>query len=81
MSDILRPEEVDELRPANEPKHLMMGTNTWRLIRTIGALAEALRAADQLIGLVEDEATNYASTELGVYRGNCARVAAWLEET
>jgi hypothetical protein len=66
IHDILTPNEVDELRPANEPKHLMM---TWRLVQTIDALTDALREAD---GWVPKIAEYYNKLRVPI--------AVWLEE-
>jgi hypothetical protein len=83
MNEPLTPAEVDELWPANEPKHLEMHTMTWRLIQTIDALAAALRAADK----------NFYPDRIGTHWEGCesvhpwcayakarAHVATWLED-
>jgi hypothetical protein len=77
MSEVLTPAQVDELRPANEPKHLEMKTMTWRLIQTIDALVEFARAADgpaqYAVGMIdwdEEESIRFEAAR--------KRVAAWL---
>ena len=72
MNEILTPEEVDELRPANEPKLFMRGTITSRLIVTIDALASALKLHMEYADVVHVD--NAAKCAAGL-----SRVAAWLE--
>ena len=79
MNGLLTPKEVDELRPANEPKELMRNTKTTRLISTIDALVEALLMADQALEECPDPRNCDCSTAIYLRSGPRSRVAEWLE--
>ena len=82
MAEPLTPEEVDELRPANEPKKLMMNTTTTRLIATVDALAEALRIEDIFRRDASLTCPGCCAWDDEPHKPGCplARVTAWLEK-